>query len=134
MDESIRLAKDRISDAKKAITEARAAARNDKRKKARLVRKASALSAADLERIKVLKRCGLACEDEGEPMRSRGAASGSGSAGSERVAPAQGREEEPDAPTEDMPEDESGGENVRKADDRANKETSAEVEADTRNE
>ena len=134
MDESIRLAKVRMADARKAITETRAAARNDKRKKARLVRKASALSSTDLDRIKVLKRCGLAWPDEDEPVRNRDAASGSGSAGSGKVALAQGRDEDPAAPTEDEPDDESGGEDVRKADDMAHKETPAEVEADTRNE
>ena len=134
MDESIHQAKVRMGEAKKAITEARAAARNDKRKKARLVRKASALSSADLDRIKVLKRCGLSLPHDDVPVCIRDAAPGSASAGSGEGAPAQEREEEQAAPTEDEPDDESGGEDDREGDGKANKQTPEDLAADTRNE
>lgn len=41
------------------MADARRNARNEKRKKQRLMKKASSLTAEDLERIAVLKRCGL---------------------------------------------------------------------------
>lgn len=57
---------DRIADAtrdmksaQKALHAARAQARNERRKKQRLVKKAAALTMEDLERIAQLKKCGL---------------------------------------------------------------------------
>ena len=47
---------------KKMMLAARAAQRNSKRAKQRLVRRAGKLSSADLERLAVLKRCGLYIE------------------------------------------------------------------------
>ena len=59
LDRSIEEAKEAMKKASKAMLDARAAAKNERRKKARLLKKAAALSPADLERIAVLKRCGL---------------------------------------------------------------------------
>ena len=129
LDESIRLAKERVECAKKAISEARTQARNDRRKKARLVKKASALSDADLDRIKVLKRCGLSLPHDDEPDCRRSAASGSGSAGSAAAPAAQERDEEPAEPTEDEADDQSNGEDDRNADDRARKQATADGQA-----
>jgi hypothetical protein len=53
--------------AQKAVSEARAQAKNERRKKARLLKKAAGLSPADLERIAVLKRCGLWDPNLGAP-------------------------------------------------------------------
>ena len=59
LDESIAAARDAMKQAKKDMVEARRINKNEKRKKQRLLRKAAALSSEDLERIAVLKRCGL---------------------------------------------------------------------------
>ncbi len=48
-----------IKNAKKLESEAKKLVRNEKRKKQRLMKKASSLTPDDLERIAVLKRCGL---------------------------------------------------------------------------
>jgi hypothetical protein len=81
LDGSIRTARATIAAAHAAISKARTQARNDKRKKARLIKKASGLSSSDLERIAVLKRCGLwtAPTADAEPT-SAGAFSGENSA------------------------------------------------------
>ena len=49
------------------MAEARVQARNERRKKARLLKKAAALSPQDLERIAALKRCGLRDPSLGVP-------------------------------------------------------------------
>ena len=59
LDDSIAQAKAAMQKAQKEVAEARRLARNGRRKKQRLVKKAGNLSADDLERIAVLKRCGL---------------------------------------------------------------------------
>jgi len=59
LDEHIRKAQDAIKQARKQVQTARMQAKLEKRKKQRLMRKASALNVEDLERIAVLKRCGL---------------------------------------------------------------------------
>ena len=59
LDDSIAQARAAMHKAKKDVAEARRLARNERRKKQRLVKKAGSLSADDLERIAVLKRCGL---------------------------------------------------------------------------
>ncbi len=59
LDTTIAQATEAMKRANKAMHEARALARNERRKKARLLKKAASLSPADLERIAVLKRCGL---------------------------------------------------------------------------
>jgi len=48
-----------MKNAKKLEAEAKKLMRNEKRKKQRLMKKASNLTPDDLERIAVLKRCGL---------------------------------------------------------------------------
>ena len=59
LDQSIEEAKEAMKRAVKAMADARAQAKNERRKKARLLKKAATLSPADLERIAILKRCGL---------------------------------------------------------------------------
>ena len=60
LDNNIREARATIQRAQAALAQARQQAKADRRKKARLIKKACHLSPADLERIAVLKRCGLA--------------------------------------------------------------------------
>ena len=59
LDDHIRKAQEAIKVARKQVQQARVQAKLEKRKKQRLVRKASNLNVEDLERIAVLKRCGL---------------------------------------------------------------------------
>ncbi len=59
LDRTIEEAKAAMKAANKAMSDARALAKNERRKKARLLKKAATLSPGDLERIAVLKRCGL---------------------------------------------------------------------------
>ena len=59
LDDSISQAKKAMKEAQKSVAEARKIGRNERRKKQRLLKKAIGLSAEDLERIAVLKRCGL---------------------------------------------------------------------------
>ena len=68
LDNNIREAKATIQRAQAALSQARQQAKADRRKKARLIRKACHLSPADLERIAVLKRCGLAGGEPGDRM------------------------------------------------------------------
>lgn len=77
---------------KKMMMAARAAQRNSRRAKQRLVRRAGKLSSADLERLAVLKRCGLYIEqpDSGSAESSSvasSAASSSASSGSPPSGP-----------------------------------------------
>ena len=48
-----------IKRASKLVNDARRAARNERRRKSRLMKKAATLTPDDLERVAVLKRCGL---------------------------------------------------------------------------
>ena len=59
LDQSIEEAKEAMKRAVKAMADARARAKNERRKQARLLKKAATLSPAGVERIAVLKRCGL---------------------------------------------------------------------------
>ena len=59
LDDSITQAKQAMKAAQKTVAQARKMGRNERRKKQRLLKKAIGLSADDLERIAVLKRCGL---------------------------------------------------------------------------
>ena len=59
IDTNILKAKDSMKEAAKALARARADAKNEKRKKARLLKKASQLSMMDLTRIAQLKNTGL---------------------------------------------------------------------------
>ena len=100
LDANIRDARATIQRAQAALTQARQQAKADRRKKARLIKKACHLSPADLERIAVLKRCGFSgverdtatlqkpdpTEPDGAPMAHHSAASGAGSAASSAAA------------------------------------------------
>ena len=78
LDEHIRTAQEAMKVARKQVHLARAQAKLEKRKKQRLVRKASSLNVEDLERIAVLKRCALLTG----PLSQAGQASASSSPGS----------------------------------------------------
>jgi len=58
-DTNMRAARQSMKEATKAVAAARAVQKNEARKKQRLMKKASSLSPHDLERIAVIKRCGL---------------------------------------------------------------------------
>ena len=60
LDDHIRKAQEAIKIARKQVQQARVQAKLEKRKKQRLVRRPSSPNVEDLERIAVLKRCGLA--------------------------------------------------------------------------
>ena len=60
LDESIAQARQAMKTAQKEVAQARREARNERRKKQRLIKKAANLIPEDLERIAMLKRCGLA--------------------------------------------------------------------------
>ena len=91
LDGSMRKAREEMARAATEVARARAQIRNDKKKKQRLVKKAGALSAQDLERMAVLKRCGLWSQhggsvSSGEPgSEGGGSSSGSASAASSPV-------------------------------------------------
>ena len=59
IDDCIFQAREQLLKAKKIVAAAKAEARNERRRKQRVIKKAAALSMEDLERIAVLKRCGL---------------------------------------------------------------------------
>ena len=76
---------------KRMMQAAKAAQKNFKRQKQRLVRKAGKLSASDLERIAVLKRCGLFVDQtdaESTASGSGSASASSASSGSPATGPA----------------------------------------------
>ena len=80
IDTNIARARAEMKAAQKAVAKARAAAKQEKRKKTRLLKKASNLSASDLERIAVLKRTGLWDPTlTGPPQPGTASASGSSS-------------------------------------------------------
>ena len=64
LDEQISQANKLAEVSKKLLSAAKTAQKNQKKQKQRLIRKAGKLSAQDLERIAVLKRCGLYADDE----------------------------------------------------------------------
>ena len=59
IDKTIADAREAVKAAQRAMTEARALARNERRKRARLIKKAAQLSPRDLDRIAILKKCGV---------------------------------------------------------------------------
>ena len=63
MDDEIRRANDLAAMSRKMLMAAKHASRNSKKAKQRLIKKAGKLSPEDLERIAVLKRCGLYDDD-----------------------------------------------------------------------
>ena len=88
LDERMRAARAEVARATQAIAKARSQVRNDKRIKQRLLKKAGGLSAQDLERIAVMKRCGLWSGAGGHPpLGTASASSSAGSAGSSSAAP-----------------------------------------------
>ena len=64
LDEQIAQANKLAEVSKKMLVAAKSAQKTQKKQKQRLIRKAGKLSAEDLERIAVLKRCGLYADDE----------------------------------------------------------------------
>ena len=64
LDDAILRARNALKEAQRMVAAARADARNEKRRKQRLLRQASSLSAEDLDRIQVLKRCGFVADDQ----------------------------------------------------------------------
>ena len=86
LDANIRDARETIQKAQAALTQARQQAKADRRKKARLIRKACHLSPADLERIAVLKRCGFSgSEQPAQAGAASGAAASSAAHGAQCV-------------------------------------------------
>ena len=65
LDEEIRRANDLAAMSRKMLQAAKNVSRNNRKAKQRLIKKAGKLSPEDLERIAVLKRCGL-YEEEGD--------------------------------------------------------------------
>ena len=59
IDEHIATARQKMKEAQRMVSAAKAQARNEKRKKQRLMKKAATLTSEDLERIAVWKRSGL---------------------------------------------------------------------------
>lgn len=59
IDKTIADAREAVKAAQRAMTEARALARNERRKRARLIKKAAQLSPQDLDRLAILKKCGV---------------------------------------------------------------------------
>ena len=88
LDDEIAEANKLAEVSRKMLTAAKQVQKNNRRQKQRLVRKAGKLSAEDLERIAVIKRCGLYAEkseekeeeEEGTDVRSEAAASPSSAA------------------------------------------------------
>ena len=66
LDDEIRRANDLATMSRKMLQAARNVARNNRKAKQRLIKKAGKLSPEDLERIAVLKRCGMLADDEEE--------------------------------------------------------------------
>ena len=82
--------------AQKKVQEAKSQARNERRKKQRLLKKAASLNAEDLERIAVLKRCGWTKSDYVPDLTmASSSASATGSAASQLSTSAAAS---PDAP------------------------------------
>ena len=82
LDDSIAQARAAMTKAMKDVQEARRVARNERRKKQRLVKKAGILSAEDLERIAVLKRCGFGPLSSGTSTATASSAASSSADGS----------------------------------------------------
>ncbi len=77
IDEKIAAAAAAMREARRAVTIARSLSKLEKRKKARLTKKAASLSLEDLERVATMKRCGLLVsadartEQEAKPMEKK---------------------------------------------------------------
>ena len=81
LDSSMRRAREEVKKAAAEVARHRAQIRIDKKKKQRLVKKAGSLSAQDLERIAVMKRCGLWSHQDTQ-LNTSGAETSAGSASS----------------------------------------------------
>ena len=79
IDTRIAAARQMMKAAQKQVAAARSQARNERRKKQRLVKKAATLTPEDLERIAVLKRCGV--DPAGHLDIAAGAAASSNASG-----------------------------------------------------
>lgn len=114
LDEYIKEASKAMKSAQKQVSACRAAARNERRKKQRLLKKAATLTAGDLERIATLKRCGLVTDLElppapiAAPAAAASAASGPAPAAApvpavEPLIATDGEDEDEQSPSEAQP-------------------------------
>ena len=92
LDQEIEEANMLASMSRKLMQAAKSIEKNNKKSKSRLIRKAGKLSPEDLERIAVLKRCGLYADDGGEEAadaaaEASGEAASSGAARPSRLEP-----------------------------------------------
>ena len=78
LDNYIKSASEAMRAAQKQVNACKAMAKNERRKKQRLVKKAAALSPSDLERIATLKRCGFAGDTDLPPRPAATSAASSG--------------------------------------------------------
>lgn len=102
-----------VKEAAKLVHEARKHARNEKRKKQRLMKKAASLTPEDLERIAVLKRCGLwqpSVDAAEAPLAEGGAEVASGSSSGSPAANTEPPALPPPASPPSDPEARSGDE------------------------
>jgi len=86
LDEEIRRANDLAAMSRKMLSVARQTSKNNRKAKQRLIKKAGKLSPEDLERIAVLKRCGLFQEEDED---EEDAADGAGEAHRRQKTPQQ---------------------------------------------
>ena len=86
LDDEIRRANDLAAMSRKMLSVAKQTSRNNRKAKQRLIKKAGKLSPEDLERIAVLKRCGLYQEEDED---GEDGPDGSGDADSRRKTPQQ---------------------------------------------
>ena len=84
LDEEIRRANDVAAMSRKMLQAAKSVSRNNRKAKQRLIKKAGKLSPEDLERIAVLKRCGMYEEDGEEEQTENGEAEDHANAGEKK--------------------------------------------------
>ena len=84
LDDEIRRANDLAAMSRKMLQAARNVSRNNRKAKQRLIKKAGKLSPEDLERIAVLKRCGMFDEDEEEAPTDNAEGEDSGKSGEKK--------------------------------------------------
>ena len=84
LDDEIRRANDLAAMSRKMLTAAKNVSRNNRKAKQRLIKKAGKLSPEDLERIAVLKRCGMYDEDGEEKETDNAAGESPGKSGEKR--------------------------------------------------
>ena len=86
LDDEIRRANDLAAMSRKMLLAAKNVSRNNKKAKQRLIKKAGKLSPEDLERIAVLKRCGMYDED-GEEKTNKAQEDKDGKPGTKKSGP-----------------------------------------------